>query len=312
MGTSEALEKPYLRLTAAPDPATVRPPRVLARALAHVLAQHAADGDYARALEQFKSIRQDLTVQGVRGALAVAVYEHCARTALAAGDFGEYSQCQAQLFPLYAAAAPAAAPAPPKRKRQRRCRENENNENEAEFRAYRLLFLRMSADHEALAHALREELAVPAARRAAAVRAALALVRAVDTRAYAAYFARARRFPHAAARPVLRELTRAVRDRAVRAAFAAFRPTVPLAVLQHMLGFRRAAACRAFLAEHYGVVFVQAFCGTSTVPAPAPAPARRARRSTVVVTETAECADVLQSLPHILATPPPTPAFKVF
>ena len=312
MGTSEALEKPYLRLTAAPDPATVRPPRVLARALAHVLAQHAADGDYARALEQFKSIRQDLTVQGVRGALAVAVYEHCARTALAAGDFGEYSQCQAQLFPLYAAAA-AAAPAPPKRKRQR-CRESENNENEneneAEFRAYRLLFLRMSADHEALAHALREELAVRAARRAAAVRAALALVRAVDTRAYAAYFARARRFPHAAARPVLRELTRAVRDRAVRAAFAAFRPTVPLAVLQHMLGFRRAAACRAFLAEHYGVVFVQAFCGTSTVSAPAPA--RRARRAAVVVTETAECADVLQSLPHILATPPPTPAFKVF
>lgn len=321
VGTSEALEKPYLRLTAAPDPATVRPPRVLARALEHVRAQHAADGDYARALEQFKSIRQDLTVQGVRGALAVAVYEHCARTALAAGDFGEYNQCQAQLFPLYAEAsstaatasstAAATAAAEPKRKKQRRDEDRNENENEAEFRAYRLLFLRMSGDHEALAHALREELAVPAGRRAGAVDAALALVRAVDTRAYTAYFARARQFPHAAARPVLRELTRAVRDSAVRAAFSAFRPTVPLAVLQPMLGFRRAAACRTFLATHYGVVFVEALCSTSTLSTPA----RRARKTggrAIVVTETAECADVARSLPSILATLPPTPAFKVF
>ena len=35
-GTSQALEKPYFRLTAAPDLATVRPPGVLKHALAHV------------------------------------------------------------------------------------------------------------------------------------------------------------------------------------------------------------------------------------------------------------------------------------
>lgn len=313
VGTSEALEKPYLRLTAAPDPATVRPPRVLARALAHVVAQHAADGDYARALEQFKSIRQDLTVQRVRGALAVAVYEHCARTALAAGDFGEYSQCQAQLFRLYAEAASAShqAQEPPRKRMRKESSTSSVSENEAEFRSYRLLFLRMSDDHEALARALREELAVPVARRSAAVGAALALVRAVDTRAYAAFFAQSRQFPHDAARPVLRELTRAVRDRAVRTAFAAFRPALPLAVLQRALGFRTAAACRAFLAKHYGVVFTQAFCGTSTAPAPVRRPGGR-RPAAVVLTETAECADVVQSLPSVLATPPPTLAFKVF
>ena len=35
-GSSQALEKPYFRLTAAPDLATVRPPPVLKLALRHV------------------------------------------------------------------------------------------------------------------------------------------------------------------------------------------------------------------------------------------------------------------------------------
>ena len=39
-GTCQALEKDYLRLTTAPDPATIRPEPVLKKALAHVLGRH--------------------------------------------------------------------------------------------------------------------------------------------------------------------------------------------------------------------------------------------------------------------------------
>lgn len=57
-GTSEALEKEYLRLTSLPRAADVRPPAVLAAALALVKSKWLQQPDYAAASEQLKSIRQ--------------------------------------------------------------------------------------------------------------------------------------------------------------------------------------------------------------------------------------------------------------
>uniref|UniRef100_A0A2P2JYW0 Leukocyte receptor cluster member 8 homolog n=1 Tax=Rhizophora mucronata TaxID=61149 RepID=A0A2P2JYW0_RHIMU len=98
-GTCQEIEKRYLRLTSAPDPATVRPEDVLEKAL--LMVQN-SQKNYLYKCDQLKSIRQDLTVQRICNQLTVKVYETHARFALEAGDLPEYNQCQSQLKTLYA------------------------------------------------------------------------------------------------------------------------------------------------------------------------------------------------------------------
>ena len=54
-GTSQAIEKSYFRLTSAPDPSTVRPEPVLARALQRLVGLvQAKQVSYLYMLDQFK------------------------------------------------------------------------------------------------------------------------------------------------------------------------------------------------------------------------------------------------------------------
>lgn len=103
IGTCQTLEKSYLRLTSEPDPSRVRPEPVLKNALTHVSRVYERDQNYRYALDQFKSIRQDLTVQNIRNSFSIFVYETNARVLLVNNDLGEFNQCQSQLQELYSA-----------------------------------------------------------------------------------------------------------------------------------------------------------------------------------------------------------------
>lgn len=120
VGLSTRLEKSYLRLTSAPDPKTVRPLPILQQTLELLKKKWRTEAHYAYVCDQFKSMRQDLTVQRIKNDFTVNVYEIHARIALEKGDLGEYNQCQSQLRTLYAYGLPGC---------------------QSEFLAYRILYL---------------------------------------------------------------------------------------------------------------------------------------------------------------------------
>lgn len=103
VGKSQMLEKPYLRLCGPPDPALVRSEKALVRSFRHCVDKWNRERNYRFIEEQFRSIRQDLTVQGIKNAFTVTVYEANAKIALENFDLGQFNQCQTQLRELHKA-----------------------------------------------------------------------------------------------------------------------------------------------------------------------------------------------------------------
>ncbi|CAJ2512427.1 Uu.00g054420.m01.CDS01 [Anthostomella pinea] len=133
VGLNEKLEKKFFRLTAAPKAQDVRPERILHQTLDMLKKKWRKEGNYNFICDQFKSLRQDLTVQHIRNEFTVSVYEIHARIALEKGDLGEYNQCQTQLRALYMAGIKG---------------------NSIEFKAYRILYFIHTANRTALNDAI--------------------------------------------------------------------------------------------------------------------------------------------------------------
>lgn len=57
--------------------------------------------DYNYVSEQFRSMRQDMTIQSIENEFTVSVYETHARIALESLDLDQFNQCQTKLIELY-------------------------------------------------------------------------------------------------------------------------------------------------------------------------------------------------------------------
>lgn len=210
-GTSQEIEKRYLRLTSAPDPATVRPEEVLEKALVNI---QNSQKNYLYKCDQLKSIRQDLTVQRIRNELTVKVYETHARLALEAGDLPEYNQCQSQLMTLYAEGIEGC---------------------HMEFSAYNLLCVILHSYNNRNLSSSMSRLSKEA-KKDEAVKHALAVRAAVTAGNYVLFFRLYKTAPNLIT--CLMDLyVEKMRYEAVKCMSRSYRPTIPVSYIAQVLGF---------------------------------------------------------------------------
>eukprot|EP00808_Paulinella_micropora_P007297 g13494.t1 len=234
VGTSTSLEKKYLRITTAPDPSTVRPVPVLRKTLAMLKEkwEQAPGQNYKYLGEQFKSLRQDLTVQNVRTNFTVDAYETHARVCLTMGDFSEYNQCQTQLKTFYDESAAFRT-------------------HVEEFLVYRVLYCLMVGKTPPLVKLLRD-LSI-ADRKRPPVAYVLRIREALALKNYHAFFHLYPDTPYMG-KCFLDVMLPSLRVRALETMCYSYKPKIPLDFLTTELRMEDVEACREFVLACGGVL----------------------------------------------------------
>ncbi|KAL8854941.1 MAG: hypothetical protein Q9221_000137 [Calogaya cf. arnoldii] len=226
VGRCEDLEKKYFRLTSAPNPDTVRPLHVLEKTLDHLKKKWKREKKYPYICDQFKSLRQDLTVQRIKTSFTVDAYEIHARIALEEGDLSEYNQCQTQLRALYA---------------------QNLGGHPFEFLAYRILYFLHTSNrtdmNDVLADLTPTEKRHPAVKHALDARSALALGN------YHRFFQLYLDTPNMGAY-LMDMFVGRERLSALSALCRAYKPDVRLRFVTEELGFDSDEDCARFICEH--------------------------------------------------------------
>lgn len=231
VGRSTKLEKKYLRLTSAPDPDLVRPLHILKQTLELLKKKWREEQNYAYICDQFKSLRQDLTVQHIQNEFTVLVYEIHSRIALEKSDLGEYNQCQSQLKGLYAQGIDG---------------------HEQEFLAYRILYLLHTQNKGEISQLLVDM--KPQVQDDKCIRHALKVCEAMAVRNYHRLFQLYCEAPNMGGY-VMDSFMGRERLSALSCMCKAYRPTISLELLASELGFQDEEECVVFM-QNYGVVCV--------------------------------------------------------
>ena len=226
VGTCQILEKNYFRLTSAPDPSTVRPLPVLRKTFALLRDKAASGATYNYLCDQYKSIRQDLTVQRILNDFTVQVYEEHARQALKNKDLGEYNQCQTQLKQLYAAGIPGCV---------------------NEFVAYRILYA-LHTRNQTYLNATISEL-TPEQRSDAVIRHALRVRSASASHNYHLLFLLFQRVPNLGQLLIVHFLERE-RVLALMTLCKSYRPRLSASFVRQELGFQDKREFDQFCQDH--------------------------------------------------------------
>jgi len=276
------MEKPYMRLTTSPKAIDVRPLPVLRKALDRIKAHYIQNEDFNYANEQFKSLRQDITVQHLRNKFVLEVYETHSRLLLEHGDLNEFNQCQTMI----------------------RCLTGPNNFDESkstfiqnelqntisyhdktdsirlsnktadEFQAYSLLYdvvqnswcdlnvgfslMKKRVDASYIESNGFSRPSLPTIAQGSSVLHALNVVKAIIHNDYLAFFRLYESAPHMSAY-LMDYLVRRVRNAAYGRMIAAYRPSISTERFREALSFRDLEETRQFLKKK-GAIFLNDCC----------------------------------------------------
>lgn len=230
VGTSTQLEKPYTRTTGLPKPETVRPEHILRKSVEYVTQKWEETKDFTYVNEQFKSIRQDLIVQGIRNDFTVYVYEKHAKITLSEGCMEEFNKCSVKLEYLYTLPGISTT-------------------NEPEFTAYRLFYLGLIDDGSLLSELYRKLYSqrYTQLRLTHPVSQALAIMDAFTRKDWKKYFEITRSVDNMG-HAIIEKLTQNVRFAIIKITTSTFACNLSVDFLRKRLGFETRAEILEYLA----------------------------------------------------------------